>query len=76
MYPMPAAEMLNIDFAGENYQSLSVINMTGAVVLSQSISVGVKALALNTSELSQGVYQLNLMRADGMFETRKIVISR
>jgi hypothetical protein len=76
MYPMPAPEMLNIDFAGENYQSLSVINMTGAVVLSQSISVGVNALALNTSELSQGVYQLNLMRADGMFETRKIVISR
>ncbi len=62
MYPNPATEKLNVEFTDNNYSSVmvSVLDMTGRVILSSENTVLQNRITLNTSGLVKGNYVLKL----------------
>ncbi len=62
MYPNPATEKLNVEFTDNNYSSVmvSVLDMTGRVIISSENTVLQNRIILNTSGLVKGNYVLKL----------------
>ncbi len=58
VYPNPATDVLYIDLADDNTQTISVVDMKGSVVYTQNVSA--KHIEVNTSSLPAGVYVLRL----------------
>ena len=62
MYPNPATEKLNVEFTDNNYSSImvSVLDMTGRVILNSDNTVLQNRITLNASGLVEGNYVLKL----------------
>lgn len=58
VYPVPAADVLNIDLTDDNTQTISIVDMKGSVVYTQNVSS--KHIEVNTSSLPAGTYMLML----------------
>ena len=58
VYPNPAVNNLFIDLVDDNCQSVSIIDMSGSVIFTQSITS--KHIEINTSSLPSGTYLLKL----------------
>jgi hypothetical protein len=76
--PMPANDNLNITFSASenNSYNYTISNMVGATVYTNSVDAvaGENKLAVDVSNLTNGVYFLNINRGDASL-TKKIIIS-
>jgi hypothetical protein len=76
--PMPANDNLNITFSASenNTYNYTISNMVGATVYTNSVNAvaGENKLAVDVSNLTNGVYFLNINRGDASL-TKKIIIS-
>jgi TctA family transporter len=75
---MPANDNLNITFSASenNTYNYTISNMVGATVYTNSVDAvaGENKLAVDVSNLTNGVYFLNINRGDASL-TKKIIIS-
>lgn len=79
-HPNPASEGFTIRFSVKQSQIVrwTMINMLGEVVLesdSEAANQGENTVSINTADLADGVYFMNLYASEGGF-TQRIVISR
>jgi hypothetical protein len=76
VYPNPVKDLLKLTFRGENPNTVevSVVNVVGATVLSQRISLaGGNTIDLPVSHLDPGIYLL-MAEIDGQRVARKVVV--
>lgn len=69
-YPNPVKDVLNLN-SSSTIEDIKVINMVGQVVLTQK--AGSNSVTVNTSDLSAGIYTVQLKMADGI-ANKKIVV--
>lgn len=67
IFPNPAKDLINIE---GDYKSIDVLNMLGEVVLSSQY-----AKSINVSELTNGIYMLNITTPKGI-QSQKITITK
>lgn len=77
VYPNPANDMLNIEFVNAESQELSinVVNNLGQTVYTKRevLSQGSQSIKMNTQELPEGIYFVNIQTAKGSY-TKPIVV--
>lgn len=64
IYPVPMKDVLNIEFEKDIYNSMTITNLQGNVVLKQPISSEENSLTLDVSQLMKGAYFLSLQGAN------------
>jgi hypothetical protein len=77
LVPNPASSEVNIDLHLSKAMNarIGVVNAVGQVIFSQTIEQAEKQrITLNTSDLANGIYLINLMTEKGMI-TKKLVVS-
>ncbi|MFK7907836.1 MAG: choice-of-anchor L domain-containing protein [Chitinophagales bacterium] len=77
VYPVPAKDVLGVSFmaAKDELVQISLYNVTGQVVLSQSIETtasGMNTISLDTQMLSSGVYLLSVSSENGQVSQRLV----
>ncbi|WBU89033.1 T9SS type A sorting domain-containing protein [Cellulophaga omnivescoria] len=70
VFPIPAKDVLNI--SRKDYVQAKVYNLQGLIVLRKDVADG----TLNVSSLENGIYVLELAKANGESTKQKIVISK
>jgi hypothetical protein len=60
IYPVPFTDWLTVNFESNRYNSLTIIDMNGRVMLFQNIQQSSNSVNLNVNMLSKGVYYLRL----------------
>lgn len=80
LYPNPTTSNLNIAFELENndYITVDVMNIVGQIVTSQdfgNLPAGYTLKSINVSDLSSGIYLVNINTNSGVV-TRKITVSK
>jgi len=73
IYPNPASEILNISSLGSAINEISIYDLTGRKVYSQSYIVGISQISLNISDYKAGAYILET-RMGNKIETSKFVV--
>ncbi len=75
-YPNPADQYTTISLGkiAENNLTLSVVDINGKIVLTQEISKGTKSETINTSSLSNGIYQYFLTDGKSYNIAKKLVV--
>jgi hypothetical protein len=77
IFPNPATESVTITFKEETNGSLSVYDLSGKVVATQTLSGvnGTQAVEINTSALNSGLYTINVT-ANGTSVSKKLAIRK
>lgn len=74
-YPNPANQNLNIELGNnESIASYQLMNLTSEVVLSESLTSANNTASLNTNNLKDGVYMLQITSTSGNILSKKVVI--
>jgi hypothetical protein len=80
IYPIPANEKLelrigNIDLI-KKFESIAIFNSLGQMVREEEILIKEKTLQINTNDLSDGIYFLQLRSSDNEIINKRFVINR
>jgi hypothetical protein len=73
IFPSPATSEVNVNFAAKENVTVSLLDVTGRVVLSQNVAAGTQNLKFNVSTFSQGMYFVNITGASGS-HTEKLMV--
>ncbi|MEO8149643.1 MAG: serine hydrolase [Bacteroidia bacterium] len=76
VYPNPAQNELNVQFAGMNgNSSLKIIDITGRIVMEKTAAITLNQYSeiLDISNLQNGMYQLTITTADNKTITTKVI---
>jgi Secretion system C-terminal sorting domain len=73
VYPLPASDVLNIEFPDNKTSRIELVNIQGAIVNSITINGDVRT-EVNLNDLSTGLYFVNFYNAENMIIARKKVI--
>ena len=70
--------MFTLEYAvGENQTATyQIMTISGQIVQSSQLQVGTDTQQVNTSQLQQGIYLLNVFVDGNLIETKKLVIIR
>ena len=71
-YPNPATDVIYVDLAGINQANVSLINVHGQIVETQSVT-GDQQISFNTGNLPSGIYMLRLEHNDDFIIERIMV---
>ncbi len=77
LFPNPTKDKLNINYTVENESgelSISIYNMLGREVFQKELLDQQGSVRVKTTELSNGIYIVNLKSNQGVLETQKLVI--
>ena len=75
IYPNPANNIVSIKTAETiNNSSLAIIDLTGRTLLTQSLD-GDNTFQVDVSELSEGVYIVNVTENDGTVSSQRLVVT-
>jgi hypothetical protein len=72
IYPNPSSGIFNVDFKGYRYHALYVVNLFGVIVCKADVK-GKGKTSINISNLSNGVYYLNLYGQDAATSARIVL---
>ena len=72
VYPNPAGDVLHIEFPGADEYGITVLTVTGQVVLGER-HVGGGSRTLDISTLKGGVYFLKIEDSEGVSHTFRII---
>lgn len=70
VYPNPAKDIVNI--SGNKMQQITVTNLIGKIVLQKELG-SVNNTTINTANLAQGVYNVNILSASGRTNVKLVV---
>ncbi len=73
IFPSPANDVVNVNFAAKENVTVSLTDITGRVVLSQNVAAGTQNLKFNVSNFSEGMYFVNIAGASGS-HTEKLMV--
>ncbi|MFL5729250.1 MAG: T9SS type A sorting domain-containing protein, partial [Cytophagaceae bacterium] len=73
VYPSPAKESLTVSFDANETTDVTLSDIVGNKMLSASANAGSNKITMNTSNLSSGIYILNVSTENGKV-ARKVVI--
>ena len=73
LYPIPVTDELNLKFSFSASGKISVHDMMGRIIMSDSIQNGQRNLILNTSMWKDGIYFISL-EWNGKIETQKLIV--
>jgi hypothetical protein len=73
VYPNPANDLLNIEVvASDENTSIQLLDVTGKILISQSLQ---QSKTLNTANLNNGIYFIQLTQKDKIISVKKVVIT-
>ncbi|MFT5745480.1 MAG: hypothetical protein ACI9XO_001598, partial [Paraglaciecola sp.] len=74
VFPNPAQDELNIQFALHNQQALNIelLDVVGRVIWTETMNTATGSTQLSLADLSSGVYMLQLKTVEGVV-ARKVV---
>ncbi|WP_026903893.1 FG-GAP-like repeat-containing protein [Pedobacter glucosidilyticus] len=72
VYPNPASSLINLSFEADVYQKLEVIDLTGKILISQTIQKQENSISLDINKLSTGFYHIRLT-GTGKITTKQII---
>ena len=72
VFPNPASDVINFELNGTDAKRIEILNLTGQVVLSTSVSNG--AASANVNELKEGVYLFTVYSNEGAILTDKFIV--
>ncbi|QEK52484.1 T9SS type A sorting domain-containing protein [Pedobacter aquae] len=72
VYPNPASSLINLSFEADVYQKLEVIDLTGKILMSQTIQKQENSISLDINKLSTGFYHIRLT-GTGKITTKQII---
>jgi hypothetical protein len=78
IYPNPATNLIQIELSNPDYHSngiLSIIDITGKLIIIKKIDNWQKLYILNTQEFKQGVYLVSYSDQNGRNMSKVIIIS-
>ena len=58
-----------------NISKIKLRHVSGKLILERQINTGVKSLNINTSNIGEDIYILNIINENGIVESKKLVIS-
>jgi hypothetical protein len=70
VYPNPAKDVLNVSFDAASGAVVTMTDIFGRTVYSSNAGVGQNNIAVNTSDLSTGMYLLNVASEKGSISTK------
>lgn len=73
LYPIPVTDELNLKFSFSASGTISVPDLMGRIIMSDSIQNGQRNLILNTSRWKDGIYFISL-EWNGKIETQKLIV--
>lgn len=73
LYPIPVTDELNLKFSFSASGTISVHDLMGRIIMSDSIQNGQRNLILNTSRWKDGIYFISL-EWNGKIETQKLIV--
>ncbi|MBK9525527.1 MAG: multicopper oxidase domain-containing protein [Bacteroidetes bacterium] len=73
LYPIPVTDELNLKFSFSASGKISVHDLMGRIIMSDSIQNGQRNLILNTSMWKDGIYFISL-EWNGKIETQKLIV--
>jgi len=78
IYPNPATDRVEVLRNGKMHgaATLQLVDMAGGVVMQRQLSGGDAPEVVRTDGLSNGLYQLRIIDADGSMSSRRLVIAR
>ena len=65
LYPNPASDLLNVSFETKSVATVTLTDIFGRAVYTHSANAGTNNIAVNTSNLSTGIYILNVASENG-----------
>lgn len=71
IYPNPGNDKLSIETNNASWQTLQVYDITGKLVLTQSINGNT---TINTSALNEGVYNVSIISTNGVANKRLVIV--
>lgn len=75
-YPNPVSDKLTVSIDEDlSSASVSLVDLNGRVVLTQSVEAGIKSIALNTTGLANGMYTLRV-QSNELVSTLKVEVAR
>jgi hypothetical protein len=76
-YPNPVTNVLNVVLTNKNYKTatVSLVDITGRTLISQSKTVDNQAFTLNTETVANGIYTV-VVAVDGAQSLHKVVIAK
>ncbi|GAA3510888.1 hypothetical protein GCM10022393_25670 [Aquimarina addita] len=72
MYPNPTSDILNISLGGSEQAQVSIINMTGQVIKTISITEGTNSI--NVSQLATGLYTVKIFSQTNSTSIKRLII--
>ncbi|MGB1032214.1 MAG: T9SS type A sorting domain-containing protein, partial [Flavobacteriales bacterium] len=75
MYPNPANDLVRISTGKVGQMNITLLDLTGKLILDQSTYMGVEGTELNLSDLADGTYLVRISDGNSI-ETRKLMILR
>ncbi|WP_304065245.1 FG-GAP-like repeat-containing protein [Pedobacter glucosidilyticus] len=72
VYPNPAISLINLSFEADVYQKLEVIDLTGKILMSQTIDKQENSISLDISKLGSGIYNIRLS-GEGKLITKQMI---
>ena len=75
IYPNPSSGMFTIEFRSiiEKKSNISILNSIGNVVFSEELMIGESSKDIDLSELSKGIYLIELQTELGFYK-KKIIL--
>lgn len=73
LFPNPAKDKLNVSFESNTASEVTLNDIFGNAVATAAVSVGAKSTIINTSNLTSGMYILNVATENGTI-SRKVII--
>ena len=75
IYPNPSSGIFTIEFkrVAENNSNISIVNSIGNVVFSEKLMIGESSKNIDLSELSKGIYLIELQTELGFYK-KKIIL--
>jgi hypothetical protein len=74
VYPNPATDFINIEYAGQSNGSFELFNVIGQSVYTEALNAGDQKSAVDVSSLKSGVYFYTLQIDGQVMETKKLII--
>lgn len=73
IYPNPAAELATLVLDTKAETKIQVVAMNGAIASEMNVGAGFQTVALNTRDLNNGVYLVNVVTANNVTTQRLVV---
>ena len=74
IYPIPADDILQLELSGQNVSMVNIVSLAGEVLVAKAVTSDSQKVTLDTSQLSNGVYVIQLSDGERYRYSKKIMV--